>query len=329
MSEYRSAFGGLWPDRVDAEDVLRSKQERGEVSDADAERLQSWIDNGFVVFEGAISPEEVAAFDRAILQALDEEDPRFRATVMGYKSDQRVPLERRFADWPSLKILDSYYFLPQARDILLAAVLTDFLKLIFEAPPMLFQSLSFVKGSEQSLHQDTAYVKVEPPCHLAAAWVALEDIEEGSGELVYAPGSHRIPEELFGGTDKAWMPEHGQAEHDRWMSRLEERVKEAGLTKQRFRPRQGDAFLWHADLAHGGAPIEKETVTRRSVVGHYCAIGDRPYWFGYAGAAPETLVHPWRDGFFASDPYNRASPPANSANRGTKLLRRLVGSLGR
>ena len=44
------------------------------------------------------------------------------------------------------------------------------------------RSLAFWRGSQQSIHKDTAYVQVaDEPMHLAATWLALEDVRPGQG----------------------------------------------------------------------------------------------------------------------------------------------------
>jgi len=68
------------------------------------------------------------------------------------------------------------------------------------------QSIYLEYGSQQSQHQDTAYVVAAKPLSLAACWIALEDIKEGSGELVYYPGSHWFEPFLFSGEFKSWTP---------------------------------------------------------------------------------------------------------------------------
>ena len=72
---------------------------------------------------------------------------------------------------------------------------------------LLFQGLTFEKGSGQGLHQDTAYVVLDKPMELAAAWIALEDIAPDSGELMYLDGSHQMPEWKFGGKSKHFDPD--------------------------------------------------------------------------------------------------------------------------
>ena len=61
----------------------------------------------------------------------------------------------------------------------------EFLAAIFDGRPEAFQGLTFVwNGSQQAIHKDTAYVKIDTsPMHLAATWLALEDIQPGTGEF--------------------------------------------------------------------------------------------------------------------------------------------------
>ena len=62
---------------------------------------------------------------------------------------------------------------------------------------MPFQQLLFQVTNGHQWHQDTAYVVVDTPTLLVATWIALQDIEEGSGELAYYDRSHRLPHYIF------------------------------------------------------------------------------------------------------------------------------------
>jgi ectoine hydroxylase-related dioxygenase (phytanoyl-CoA dioxygenase family) len=141
------------------------------------------------------------------------------------------------------------------------------------------QSISFEYGSQQSMHQDTAYVVSERPLCLAATWIALEDIEEGSGELMYYPGSHRFGHFLFSGLYKSWKRgRDGDAAHAMFLEQLHTQARERGIREQRFMARKGDVLVWHADLAHGGSPIRLEGRTRRSLVTHFCPRSVKPFY---------------------------------------------------
>src|SRR5215472_6934527 len=82
------------------------------------------------------------------------------------------------------KMLDLYAHSSAAREAIAAPKVIEFLLVIFEDQPKAFQGLSFWKGSQQAIHKDTAYVKIDSnPMHLAATWLALADIQSGTGEL--------------------------------------------------------------------------------------------------------------------------------------------------
>jgi len=143
------------------------------------------------------------------------------------------------------------------------------------------QSLSFESGSAQGFHRDTMYVIVDPPLALAASWIALEDVQPGSGELSYYEGSHALPGLLFHeDTYKSWHPTRdGIEEHDRLSYELIDRCEEAGLPQRTLMAKEGEILIWSADLAHAGLPIEDTSLTRRSLVGHYCPEWAVPKYF--------------------------------------------------
>ena len=96
----------------------------------------------------------------------------------------------------------------------------------------------------------------------------------GSGELIYYPGSHRLPDMLFGQPPgKALLP--GDPASDTYSARLAQHCEAAGLKLEHFLPRRGDALVWTADLVHGGSARHTQA-TRRSLVTHYCPAHRRP-----------------------------------------------------
>jgi hypothetical protein len=116
-----------------------------------------------------------------------------------------------------------------------------------EEGALAFQGLHFEKGSTQAVHQDTAYVVCEEPMKLCASWIALEDVVAGSGELMYYPGSHRLPDWLFSGAHKEFT--HGRDTHEEhlaFIDSLHERSKDRGLSLERFlaRPEAQCALGW-------------------------------------------------------------------------------------
>ena len=201
-----------------------------------------------------------------------------------------------------MRVNDIYVYFESARRALFSAPILHFLSLIFDAAPMLLQSLTFDSGSRQGYHRDTAYVVVDPPLALAASWIALEDVQPGSGELTYYEGSHHLSGLLFNGEYKCWHAERdGIEEHDRFMNELVARSVAAGLERRTLLAHEGDVLIWSADLAHGGAPVLDESSTRKSLVGHYCPEWAVPRYFDQF--PDHATRRAYGGGYFASTHY--------------------------
>ena len=182
------------------------------------------------------------------------------------------------------RLVDDYFFSNASRNLLLHPVMTDFLSMIFERPGVLTQSLRFEYGSQQAIHQDTAFVRMNAPMKLAAVWIALEDITPNSGELTYFPGSHTWEGYLFSGEFKHYdAARDGETQLAEWHQWILDEAKRRGVKAQQFSAKKGDILFWHAGLAHGGAPVAKDNqhLTRKSLVGHYCPEGVRPLYHYY------------------------------------------------
>jgi ectoine hydroxylase-related dioxygenase (phytanoyl-CoA dioxygenase family) len=164
-----------------------------------------------------------------------------------------------------------------ALNIAFAPKLHRMLEIIFGEPPVVHQGLHFEVGSTQAIHQDTAYVVVRPPLALTAAWIALEDVKPGSGELIYYRGSHRMGDFIYPGNRRNWDTEaDGHPIHDHHLAWLHQEAMHRELPLEYFWPKRGTALIWHADLAHGGSPIVNSGYSRRSIVFHYCPASAKP-----------------------------------------------------
>ena len=275
---FRSGFGGLWTDSPHALAILERKVAKGSISLRQAEQLKCWIDDGYVVLPEAVDTSTVDAM-------LADVESIYSGTlgecfVETWESGRMevIPVTPRHKNGQH-KLLDIYSVSRVARQAQFSPAIADFLQLVFERPALAFQSLYFQFGSEQALHQDSAFVRVSSPMELAASWIALEDIKEGSGELEYVPGSHCIDEYLFQGKSK-WMPDNSP-EYQSFISHIALQCEKRRLARQKFLPKKGDAFIWSADLAHGGSTISAKGTTRRSLVTHYCPADITPWYFRY------------------------------------------------
>lgn len=281
MSEatFHSKHGGLWIDRSDFETELRRRQAAGVLKPKMSDLVRGFARDGYVVLEGAANSKAVDAFQNRVASAFTHGD-----TTMLYQnpgSHLALPIESGITRGGN-RVVDAFVAAPEALELFKSPRLIDFLRAIFGEDPLVFQSLSFYEGSGQGLHQDTAYVVVDNPLEFAACWIALEDVKIGSGELAYVPGSHRFPDFNFGDGRKHWdSGRDGQDVHAQWTEWIKEETRSRNLNVQTFQAKKGDIFIWHADLVHGGSPVADPTLTRQSLVGHFCPASRQPHYFKY------------------------------------------------
>ncbi len=273
---YHSKFGGTWIDRSDFPDELARRVAAGLVPAELAPTLQQFARDGYCVLPGAAAGEDIDRFESAISRAFREGHPHLVGLSHGSGEPKRVSagLDRK-----QIRIVDSFAVMPEGLALLASRRLVEFIRLVLDDKPLLFQSISFDMGSQQGLHQDTAYVVVNRPMELVACWIALEDIKPGSGELQYMVGSHRLPDFEFSPGRKHWNSvEDGLDRHTQWFNWIYSEGEHRGLRIERFLAKRGDILVWHADLAHGGSPIADPSLTRKSLVGHYCPFGAVPHY---------------------------------------------------
>ena len=318
-----SRYGGMWIDRDDWDTECGRRQEAGQIKREDAVKLARFASDGYLILPQAASLPAIDAFQRAIAAAF--RDGNAALLYQAHGSQATRPLDGP-VDRLGSRVVDSFVALPQALKLFTSPDLIGFLRVLFDAAPLLFQSLSFDQGSQQGLHQDTAYVVVDRPMELAACWIALEDVRPGSGELIYVPGSHRFADYDFGRGEKHWSGQADDGEvHAVWSRWLIEEAARRNLEVKTFLPRKGDIFLWHADLVHGGAPVQDAQLTRRSLVGHFCPVTARPRYFDHGSR--RTTIRRSGPLHYASDHYDLAA--ATPTPRGSWLHRTAVKFAGR
>jgi ectoine hydroxylase-related dioxygenase (phytanoyl-CoA dioxygenase family) len=144
---------------------------------------------------------------------------------------------------------------------------------LYGRAPRPFQTLNFAVGTEQAPHADTIHFNSDPPTFLAGVWIALEDVDEDNGPVVYYPGSHRLTEAAPWDYGVPPGPDH----YDAYEAFVAARIAEHGLEPRLATMARGQAFVWAGNLIHGGAPRRDPRRTRHSQVTHYYFAGCR-YW---------------------------------------------------
>ena len=152
----------------------------------------------------------------------------------------------------------------------LEPIVLDLLRHLYGREPFAFQTLNFAVGSEQHFHSDAVHFHSYPNGFMCGVWIALQDVQSESGPLIYFPGSHRLPylsaRSLGLDRDVVMEEQHPQRFFEpSW----QQAVNEHAFEKQQFLPKRGDLLIWHANLLHGGEPVQDKTSRRWSQVNHY------------------------------------------------------------
>ena len=299
---YRSRYGGLWVDRRDAHDVLEGKRSRGEVTDDDAEVLAKYIDDGYVVFPKATDESLIDDY-LEFFEAAWDAPPQ---TIYMHWNRQVIYIDREHYD-DVTKVSDVHSYYANGGELVFPPPVLRFLTQIYERPPVVFQTMTMRKGSQENLHIDTGPLTLTEPMSIAASWVALEDVQLLSGEFQFVPGSHRLPELLHYGTDKG---HHGDyREYGTILETTLRMCEERGLKTAKFMAKKGDVLIWHADLMHGGAPIQDRSRTRKSLVAHFMPLGVMPTFFNCA----DVNAIPYPTGGYCTDRLLHDTTPRDNA----------------
>ena len=240
-----------WLDRPDAKTALARRADRESFEPEIRSKVERFIDDGFLILEGHLSPQRVDEVNAEIQRLFDE-------GVVKYH-----PLSPR--------VMNAFEHSEAIDHVVEDPELLRLLSFILGRQAVLFQTINFFTGSQQAAHSDSFHMTTEPPGYLTAIWVALEDVEPGSGPLFYYPGSHRLPYVMTEDLGERRADE--QSKEDSYSRRIAELVSDSGIEPVEFYARKGDLLIWHANLLHGGRGIEREGATRKSLVAHYFGEG--------------------------------------------------------
>ena len=148
--------------------------------------------------------------------------------------------------------------------------LHELLSVLLGGSSILFQSINFIKGSEQDTHSDSIHMTTYPLGGLLGVWIALEDVGVDNGPLHYYPGSHKLPYYLnrdYNNEGSRFLI--GNKSYSEYEKMIAEKIKDLGLKKEIFKANKGDLLIWHANLFHGGEVHKNPDATRKSMVFHY------------------------------------------------------------
>jgi len=244
-----------------------------------AEDFKFWHENGYFVLDNFFNPERLERINTLIAQiwqnrANDSNNPLVVDIFTGTDQARRILLKDAPDDARTIpyKLNDLFLELEEVRNLILDLELCQVLNDLLEGEPMVCNSLSFERGSQQGFHFDTFYMPPVVPNKMLATWIALEDCSLDAGPLTYYPGSHKIEPYYFSdGKLNAIQEEMPLCE-----SYIQQQVEKYNLKPKKFSAKAGDVFIWHAQLLHGGSEIKNMNLTRKSIVTHYFRINEHP-----------------------------------------------------
>jgi len=214
-------------------------------------QITSFNDHGYVVIPQVFQPNEVAAYRDHYMKLRAEGSYPF--DLDGVATTDTDPLKK----FP--RMLHMHHWDEVSLRWLLDARLNQCLTALLGAEPLAVQTMLYFKppgARGQAMHQDNFYLGVAPGT-CAAAWLALDECDEGNGCMQVVPGSHKWPllctqpaDTRISFTDVA-VPLPPQQESVPV-------VMEAG-----------DVLIFHGNLVHGSLPNKSADRFRRALIAHY------------------------------------------------------------
>jgi hypothetical protein len=196
------------------------------------------------------------------------------------KFDIESWMESGHANGSGLRIIDEWMENEDIKAIATNEFILKLLDKVYGSPAFPFQTLNYPVGTQQHFHSDCMHFSSIPERWMCGVWVALEDIDEKNGPLVYYPGSHKWPI-LMGEHLGLNLSQHQGVGQHLFDEAWQKSVDISGIKPSYFHCKKGQALIWAANLLHGGSRQLDSTRTRWSQVTHYYFSGCT-YWRPYA-----------------------------------------------
>ena len=167
-----------------------------------------------------------------------------------------------------MRIQDAWRYNDDVRAIAINSAILSILSKLYGRRPIPFQTLNFPVGTQQHFHSDLLHFSSVPERFMCGVWLALEDIDDDNGPLIYYPGTHKWP--IYSNEQIGHLVTERRSFSQATFEPLWRSLVEAlGIMPRRFCAKKGQALIWAANLMHGGAKQISADRTRWSQVTHY------------------------------------------------------------
>ena len=242
---------------------FNSLLENSNYTESEKELLIKYNKDGYIVLDLELDEEFVDTLMQGIFNELDK---------LGTQDDRY-----HYSDSP--RVFEAWKTIPNVLSLARHPKLLSTLELLYGRKPIPFQTINFLKGSNQPLHQDSIHFYTQPERWMVGTWTALQDMTEDCGPLNIVPGSHKWPHYNFQNLNlpvvKFGEQFDNYAEYENFLVQL---LEVMGKTKMNWLGKKGQTLIWASNLLHGGAPITNPNSTRYAQATHFYFEGCNHYY---------------------------------------------------
>ena len=221
------------------------------------DQIRQFDEDGYLVIRLANSEAVINEINRDVDRLIESGEYKTNSKIYSYNSSPRI--------------VESWKYSEASKKLAFDEQIMDFLSSFYQSVPLPFSTINFLRSTEQPLHSDYIHFGTLPHFRLAAAWVALEDIDPLSGPLQVVPGSHKNPAICFSDLGLPVAKSLGDVKRNYTMYEdfIRLMLVDSEVEVKTPQLRAGDAIIWSANLLHGSPNCVDNRKSRRSQVTHY------------------------------------------------------------
>ena len=228
-----------------------------------ADLRQRFSQDGYVVFKPEI-PESVLAGAAAFTEKV------FKTCIT---KETPAPKDQKCGHMHQ----DKFTHVRAVRQLAMNYHIRAMLAALHKHDPFPFQTLNYPCTSLARTHSDYVHFAAQPLPLMAAAWVALIDVDPAAGPVFYYPRSHKL--DAFNmqdfGLDRR---QEGPLNYAKYQDIMNASMERAGYQRKLAIIPRGHCLIWAANLVHGGPPADTQKKPRFSQVTHYFFRGASYMW---------------------------------------------------
>ncbi|MFT6436862.1 MAG: hypothetical protein ACJAVI_004934 [Candidatus Azotimanducaceae bacterium] len=255
MFDYEDESLKPWFDKEDALEQIKLMS----VDEKTKGDLGAFVSDGYISLKNLLEPELVS-------KILDELELVVNEGYQGYV----------YGDSQRLHDLHAHY--PGVNQLWTHPKIMEYVRVLFASGPRPCQTLTYIFGSQQDAHQDTVHLTPFPAGYMCGIWAALEDVREGSGELIVYKGSHKLPR-IYLNTVGCGKVRGDESEFvSTVVAAWNDALRKHSFQTEVYQPSAGDVLIWHENLTHAGSKRANTNLSRKSIVSHVFADGCIAYY---------------------------------------------------